>query len=360
MLGTLQFGVVGLACVVLFVPMGMAGLHLSRNKILFFSGSLFISLAVIIHLTPYFPPIPDFLHSSPPLQKPVFYRQSCISHVHDVVFDVVPSELNNSQHDVNWGWDSRTKAVLDCEFQKLGSADVSELMNGSWVVVAGDSQARFFVLSLLELVMDSEGMEMVRGELFKRHSNYRTLIDVIGMRLDYIWAPYERNLTDLVEDLGRNGSYPDVLVMGSGLWHMLHVTDTYDYGYRLRMLRSSVASFVAKSSAFGSEGAVAGSGQIRSPHLFWLGMPMLISARMNTKEKKERMTNEMGDRYNTALYGSRILRPSGPLQLIDVSSLSQKCGDRCTIDGIHYERAVYEAAVHVMFNELLIESHQKL
>ena len=40
-----QAGVVA-ACVVLFVPMGLAGWHLSRNKVLFFSGALFISLAV--------------------------------------------------------------------------------------------------------------------------------------------------------------------------------------------------------------------------------------------------------------------------------------------------------------------------
>jgi hypothetical protein len=31
---------------VLFVPMGLAGWHLSRNKVLFSSGALFISLAV--------------------------------------------------------------------------------------------------------------------------------------------------------------------------------------------------------------------------------------------------------------------------------------------------------------------------
>ena len=42
---TAQAGVVA-ACVVLFVPMGLAGWHLSRNKVLFFAGALFISLAV--------------------------------------------------------------------------------------------------------------------------------------------------------------------------------------------------------------------------------------------------------------------------------------------------------------------------
>jgi len=41
------------ACVVLFIPMGQAGWHLSRNKVLFFSDALFISLTVGVHLSPY-------------------------------------------------------------------------------------------------------------------------------------------------------------------------------------------------------------------------------------------------------------------------------------------------------------------
>ena len=62
MLGAVQLGLLA-ACVVLFVPMGMAGWHLSRNKVLFFSGALFITLAVGVHLTPYFPSVSDFVTS---------------------------------------------------------------------------------------------------------------------------------------------------------------------------------------------------------------------------------------------------------------------------------------------------------
>ncbi|KAJ1377371.1 Pmr5/Cas1p GDSL/SGNH-like acyl-esterase family protein [Sesbania bispinosa] len=42
----------------------MAGWHLSRNKVLFFSGALFITLAVGVHLTPYFPSVSDFITSA--------------------------------------------------------------------------------------------------------------------------------------------------------------------------------------------------------------------------------------------------------------------------------------------------------
>jgi hypothetical protein len=89
-LGAIQLGVMA-ACVVLFVPMGMAGWHLSRNKMLFFSGVLFITLAVGVHLTPYFPSISDFASSVSSFV--VFndpnnnHRHNCLTHLHDVVWE---------------------------------------------------------------------------------------------------------------------------------------------------------------------------------------------------------------------------------------------------------------------------------
>ena len=249
--------------------------------------------------------------------------------------------------------------VLACDFQRLGRSDAADLLNGSWVVVAGDSQARLIALSLLSLVLDSDDMEVVKGDLFKRHSDYRMVISQIGMKLDFIWAPYVGNLTGMITELKRNGNYPDVLVIGSGLWHMLHFTNSSDYGVSLQSLRDLVVSLapIAPSLAGGL-----GSVSVRSPHFFWVGMPWLINSMLNTEEKREKMDDAMVSAYNRELYQSKLLRQwgGGPLILLDVESLSRNCGISCTVDGMHYDEVVYEAAAHVMLNALLIESHQKL
>ncbi|CAI9272133.1 unnamed protein product [Lactuca saligna] len=300
------------ACVVLFVPMAMAGWHLSRNKVLFFSGALFVSLAVCIHLIPYFPSV---FPSSPTVllqQDPT----PCISLINE----------------------------------KLSRIDVSDLLNGSWIVVAGDSQARLFVVSLLDLVLSLDEMESIQADLFKRHSNYHIVVEEIGMKLDFIWAPYATNLTHVITDFKRNNTYPDVLVMGSGLWHMLHFTNYSDYGVSLRFLRESLIPFLP-----------VGSDSTRGFHLFWLGMPTLINRMLNTEEKRVKMTSEMCNLYDQELYKSKILRKDGGVfLLLDVENLSKKCGVDCSSDGMHYNGVVYEACVHVMLNALLIESHQKL
>lgn len=366
MVGGVQIGALA-ACVVLFVPMVMAGWHLSRNKMLFFGCSLFITLAVCVHLTPYFPSVSDFATSFSSFV--VFdHRDSCINLVNQIIWDVKPTHrvVNNTSftpnyyYEKNWDW-LKSRKLDACEFQKLDKSDASDLLNGSWVVVVGDSQARLLVVSLLSLVLDQERVDSIRGDLFKRHSDYDIVIDEIGMKLDFIWAPFETNLTDLVIKFKEKRKYPDVLVMGTGLWHMLHVANASDYGVSLRSLKSSVVSLLPFSPELGTDGPVTGSVSIRSPHLFWLGMPMLINGMLNTEEKRLKMNDLMWHAYDRALGDSKLLRQTGgPLVLLDIQSLTWNCGPRCTLDGMHYDAAVYDAAVHIMLNALLIESHQRL
>ncbi|CAN1351660.1 Protein ALTERED XYLOGLUCAN 9 [Linum perenne] len=356
MFGGIQLGLF-LACIVLFVPMVMAGWHLSRNKMLFFSGALFISLAVCVHLTPYFPSVSDFVTS---VQSVVVFDNrrddSCIELVNDVVWDLntrppppPPEEEAAAQspvvYDLNWGWSSNARK---CEFQKLGKSDISDLLNGSWIVVAGDSQSRLVVQSFLSLVLESEKMESIKEELFRRHSDYTIVVDEIGMKFDFVWAPYVVNLTNLMLGFNqkKNRTYPDVLIMGAGLWDMLHLTNASRYGIDL----TSLASMLPRSGA--SE---------PSMHMFWLPIPTLINGMLNTEEKREKMSDEMLHSYEKELRGSRLLRgDGGQVQLLDIQSLSWNCGARCTVDGMHYDGAVYEAAVQILLNVLLVESHQKL
>ncbi|XP_075106491.1 protein ALTERED XYLOGLUCAN 9-like [Nicotiana tabacum] len=369
MWGAVQLGILA-AFLVLFVPIGMAGWHLSRNKMLFFSCALFISLAVCVHLTPYFPSVSSMLYSpgSVPLSSSSIVNvDSCISLLHQVSFNFQDLNNNNNNNENtsventnSWRWID-SQPVVQCDFQKLTKSDASDLFNGSWVVVAGDSQARLFVLSLLELLLGENEMGVIKGDLFKRHSDYKVFIDEIGMKLEFIWAPYVSNLTDLVVGFEEKKSYPDVFVIGAGLWDMLHVNNATDYGVSLKLLRDLVVLLLPVPSDFLNDGAGTNLVSIRSPNFFWLEMPKLINSMLNTDEKREKMTDVTWQAYTDELYSSKLLRQSGgPLWLLDIHALSNSCGARCTTDGMHYHGVVYEAAVHVMLNGLLIESNQKL
>ncbi|KAH7557075.1 hypothetical protein JRO89_XS11G0042100 [Xanthoceras sorbifolium] len=346
------------ACLVFIVYTLMAAWHLSRNKLLFFSCALFITLAVGVHLTPSFTSFFVFDH----------YRDSCTDLVNEIVWDVQPKSVDvldvqknsTETYDKNWDW-VRSGKVSACEFQKFSKSDALHLLNRSWVVVAGDSQARLFVVSLLRLVLDEERMDSIEGDWLKRHSDYKLVIDEIGMKLDFIWAPYETNLTHLIMKYKVKRTYPDVLVMGSGLWHMLHVNNASDYGARLLVLKNSVVSLLPISPELVTNGPVTRCLSNRSPHLFWLGMPTLINGMLNMEAKRERMNDAMWHAYDKVLGDCKLLHQrGGPLMLLDIQSLTRNCGPRCTFDGMHYDGAVYDALAHIMLNDLLAQSYQSL
>ncbi|KAJ4759271.1 Pmr5/Cas1p GDSL/SGNH-like acyl-esterase family protein [Rhynchospora pubera] len=329
------------ASVVIFVPMGLAGLHLSRTKMLFFSGILFIFLFVAVHLAPYFLSISHLLLASIFFPSPPPYSllppPSCLPFLHRISWTHAP--------DPAWSWDP-SAPVRSCGFQSLSNPDASILLNGSWILVAGDSQARLLVLALLRLLLDPTSLASVEPDLFKRHSDYHIAIADRGIKIDFLWAPYERNITDLlVQNIQPVPPYPDVLVLGSGLWHMLHSTNSSHYGEAVNGIKEAVFSLHSPVL----------------PHMFWLGLPTLISSKLNTPEKRERMTNAMLEAYGREVATTKILRQSGgPLMLLDIRWLSRGCGARCTDDGMHYNGVVYNAALQIMLNALVIESQQRI
>lgn len=88
---------------------------------------------------------------------------------------------------------------------------------------------------------------------------------------------------------------------------------------------------------------------------------MLVEALLNTEEKRMRMNRTVVSQYEEKVEKSGILtRDGGPFALLDVGLLSRECGFRCTEDGMHYDKVVYDAAVQVMMNALVIESEQRI
>ncbi|MCO5592280.1 hypothetical protein L7F22_046279 [Adiantum nelumboides] len=366
------------AFMVVFLPLGMAGLHLTRNRLLFFSVALFITLAVSVHVAPYFPSF-SFLLSPLKSQwtisgfretftKGLSGQSVCVSLLHDMTWendngreaeDYTISDRNLSDPCIFsrlWSW-SRNASMV-CSFQKVNRTDTLQLLKGSWIMIAGDSQARLLLLALLDHILLST--EFVREDLFKRHSDYS--IQRHHIKMEFIWAPYASNLTSLVVNLRHDRSYPDVLIMGDGLWHMLHMTNSSDYFQTILQLQKGLYSLFPASSYFNLLPTGTFTPRIASnsglPQMFWMNVPKLVNPILNTAEKRKKLTNELCKSYNQGLRSSRVLQPKGPLMLLDLYEISKGCGIECTSDGMHYCSVVYEAAVQVMLNALLIATHQ--
>lgn len=347
---TLQAGF--LASCVVFGPMAMAGWHLTRNRVLFFSGSLFIVLAVSVHVFPYFP---VFSFYSPATEASVELTSSnyvnatlsdyCISNLHKVEFPETSKSVTPNSNQTDWDhWDWRWKPqpLHQCKYQKLDREEALELLQGTWIVVAGDSQARLLFVALLELTLPS--IEPLRPLLFKRHSNFEHSLESHRILMEFVWAPYTLNLTQMVQGYGPKS--PDIIVSGAGLWHMLHSGNHTQYGSSLLKFRGALRSLLKHPK------------EALTPQLFWMNLPTLVPSHLQSELKRERMTNRKLQLYAKELLKSKISGPRGLTTLLDIQFLSHQCGTQCTLDGIHYSQAVYRAALHVMINNLLIVTKQ--
>ncbi|KAE8684680.1 putative Alpha-expansin 13 precursor [Hibiscus syriacus] len=154
------------------------------------------------------------------------------------------------------------------------------------------------------------------------------------MKMNFVWAAYVVNLTNLITDYKSQKSCPDVMAMGAGLWDMLHFNNASDYEFALRMLKNKVVSLLPLSTKLAMNEPVVGSVPIKSSsHLFWLGLPVLINGMLNTEEKREKMSDAVWHAYDRALGDSKLLRQNGgPLLLLDSQSLTWNCGPHCISD----------------------------
>lgn len=90
------------------------------------------------------------------------------------------------------------------------------------------------------------------------------------------------NLARFLGNVHHGGRYSNVLVMGIGLWNMLHVTNASHYGEALRRLQNFVVSILPLSPHFGTEEFDASCVVVLASHMFWLGIPTLINGMLNT------------------------------------------------------------------------------
>ncbi|KAJ4802899.1 Pmr5/Cas1p GDSL/SGNH-like acyl-esterase family protein [Rhynchospora pubera] len=294
--------------------------RLSRRKLLFLCV-LCTSLLLFLHL-------PTSPHHFSLSQSSTL----CLSRLHRISWTHSPSPA--------WSWAKSE----NCYFRRFSRKHASELLRGAWILAAGDSQARLVVLALLRLLLDPTEVSTVEPDLFRRHSDYHITLPDRGIRVDFIWAPYESNITWLLRDIRHTRHYPDLLILGSGLWHMLHITNPSLYGTALTEIKQEAVSLLEPSGSL-------------HPHMFWLGLPKLVNSKLNTEEKKEKMTGNMLEAYNWEVKWRGMPKgSSGPFMLLDIGLLTRGCGPLCTLDGMHYDGAVYDAAVNIMLNSMLIES----
>lgn len=161
--------------------------------------------------------------------------------------DAEGEERGTEEEEVEgWRWDWRGRkeegsleGIEDwCPVVRFSMDDARRLLRGSWIVIAGDSQARLFLVAILRLLLPS--VEPINQIVFKRHSNFHFALPEGGITIDFFWSPYAANITDRVNSLLERSSCPDLLFVGAGLWDLLWVNDDEKFGEDVSMLQRAI------------------------------------------------------------------------------------------------------------------------
>lgn len=192
-----------------------------------------------------------------------------------------------------------------CSVAPLSRRALSLLLHNKWVAVLGDSVARLFCAALLRL----GGEHSVEQPVLDRHRSFEYRLAARGSHLSFVWAPYAENITAALASWRQDGHVPDVIVMGSSLWHMLHVRNVTHYAASLAGIRVTLDALLASER--------------RMPIApFWMTTTALVGHKLNTPEKQAHLTPGHVDAYDAA--AAALLAPAagGPCIVLDVHQVT--------------------------------------
>jgi hypothetical protein len=179
---------------------------------------------------------------------------------------------------------------------------------------------------------------------FERHSDFEHSIDGSIQVFSLRWAPFPENATEVLEqwqmDSGSGKRVPDVVILSTSLWHILHLHNESLYTKQMNELRR-VLEVSRKNNAGGERMA-----------FFHVNAPEVYSSKLVDIQKKTYMTPERIDAYNSIQYSTLSHDMKRTSTLIDIFKITHECGSDCSLDGIHSTRHVYEVVVQMIFNIL--------
>lgn len=225
-----------------------------------------------------------------------------------------------------WQWTSPP----GCPSGNIGVLKARTIFNGKKVVFLGDSAVRNVYYQFNNLV----DPEYTNNETFAvKHSDIT--VDPVFLRnssFEFYWAPMVKNITDIVrkKDLMKKA---DLIVLGSAVWHALHVQSIGLYLKDLDVLNA----------------VILGKNVTNKATLVWMQPTTIIDTKLVTADKLQFMPESTLVTYRQAFLNSSVAKTVQ--SIVDPTSA---CTGREATDGIHYGREVYKVIAQMAVNSYIL------
>ena len=225
-----------------------------------------------------------------------------------------------------WQWTSPP----GCPSGNIGVLKARTIFNGKKVVFLGDSAVRNVYYQFNNLV----DPEYTSNEAFAvKHSDITVQpVFLRNSSFEFYWAPMISNITDVVrqKDLVMRA---DLIVLGSAVWHALHVHNLNTY---LKDLDALDAVIVGKNAT-------------KKATLVWLQPTTIIDTKLVTTDKLQHMPEATLVTYREAFLNSSVAKT-----VQSVVDPTAACTGREATDGIHYGREVYKVIAQMAVNSYIL------
>jgi hypothetical protein len=238
-------------------------------------------------------------------------------------------------------WVMHSKVSSICGFGRLRATErafkVRALIGGRRAAFVGDSGARYAYAAFIAAMSDERADVSLKTKDGEKHRDWAHEL-VGGARATFTWAPYASDATTALEKYASASETPDLIVLSSSLWHVLHDDSVSTYKSAMKTLGARVRAMTAMK-----------------PNVVfaWLDAPKIVADALVAEDKRAKFTDKNFEQFfkvRDDQKSTALVAPAGPAIRVRATDVTAACGVDCTADGVHYDPVVYDALAQIIVN----------
>ena len=237
-------------------------------------------------------------------------------------------------------WVMSSKVSEMCGFGRLRAIErgskVRGLIGGRRAAFVGDSGARRAYGALIAAMSDERADVSLKTKDGEKHRDWAHDL-VGGAKATFTWAPYASDVVDALDAYGERDA-PDLIVISTALWHVLHDESVSRYKTTMAALGARVRTIEAAHPKV---------------VIVWIDAALVIRDKLVAEDKRVKFTDTNLARYakiRDDQKSTRIVLPAGPAVRVRAREITALCGAECSVDGVHYRPVVYDAVAQIILN----------
>jgi len=234
-----------------------------------------------------------------------------------------------------WKWadtSGRPSGDCSCPDGFISRQDLMTLFSKKTIAFVGDSNVRNAYHAFTDEIIEDYDYQSQTS--IKEHSNLQQVNTLSGTTIDFLWAPYITNVTAVLSQLQAQNAFPDVTVIGAGLWDVLYTRDLDKIKDDLNHLNKAVKGISKNTIAV------------------WQPPLTVIDSDLRTEEKKSFMTENHVAAMRQAAVDTG-LEDSSDFHIIPKSVCQGFTGAG---DGVHYQQGTYHVLAQIIANGVKVIS----